>query len=311
MINFKTIVLAGGGTKGIIELGVLHYYFEKKACEQVEIYSGVSIGSIICLLLICGYTPIEIFHEVYESGPMFDKNDVQPIKEMISTTGILSMDRFKKKIEILVKNKLGKIPTLKELHDQTKKTFIITLSNVTSMQSEYFSYKTHPLIDCVTATVMSCNIPGIFHKMSYKGNFYVDGGLKDNFPIKYTIETEETEKILGVVITGTDTSLSDKDFLGYLYRLIFMPINTITDLRSDQASEDKNITLIKIEWNGSSLSVTSDISKSSQLEMFGIGYQKCEKYEFESSIEKENLPEEKLIPNQSSIKTNVKCRKKK
>jgi len=71
---FKTVVLSGGGTKGLLILGALQYYYEKSYynMDEVVTYCGTSIGSVISLLLICGYPPLDIFTEIYKTCNFFD-----------------------------------------------------------------------------------------------------------------------------------------------------------------------------------------------------------------------------------------------
>jgi predicted acylesterase/phospholipase RssA len=61
---FKGLCISSGGMKGLYYLGVLDYYYEKKLLDNVKYYAGTSIGSLICLLLIIGYTPKEIFQNI-------------------------------------------------------------------------------------------------------------------------------------------------------------------------------------------------------------------------------------------------------
>ena len=50
--EYDSICLSGGGSKGIILLGSLYYFYDKKIInfEKIKYYSGTSIGSLICLL---------------------------------------------------------------------------------------------------------------------------------------------------------------------------------------------------------------------------------------------------------------------
>ena len=57
---YDTLVLSGGGVNGILELGALQYCNDKNLLSSIKTYVGTSIGSIICYLLIIGYTPVEI-----------------------------------------------------------------------------------------------------------------------------------------------------------------------------------------------------------------------------------------------------------
>ena len=58
--NYDTLVLAGGGTKGILTLGALQYAFDNLFLTNVKNYIGTSAGAMICFLLCIGYKPIEI-----------------------------------------------------------------------------------------------------------------------------------------------------------------------------------------------------------------------------------------------------------
>ena len=58
--DFDTLVIAGGSSKGIVTLGALQYLYDNNIGKNINTYIGTSSGSIICFLLIIGYTPIEI-----------------------------------------------------------------------------------------------------------------------------------------------------------------------------------------------------------------------------------------------------------
>lgn len=242
--KFEKVTLSGGGLKGIIQLGVLHYYYEKGLYDQkvVHTYSGTSIGSVIDLLLICGYTPMEIFSQVYTTDKFFKSEDCQSPWNIIQQRGLMSIDNFIKKIADLVEKKMGFIPTLKQLQEKTGKTLKVAVSNMTKVEVEYFSPETHPDLSSLEAVKMSSSLPLIFQKTSYNGNCYVDGGLADGFPIHLIDDGKSL--ILGVVVYGVDRSLKDDTLIGYIYRLINLPINTITKLRCQNLGD--NVTLIEI-----------------------------------------------------------------
>ena len=58
--DFDTLVLSGGSSKGILILGALQYAQDNFLLNKINKYIGTSVGSIICFLLLIGYTPIEI-----------------------------------------------------------------------------------------------------------------------------------------------------------------------------------------------------------------------------------------------------------
>ena len=58
--DYDTIVIAGGSSKGILTLGALQYAYDNYILHDIKTYIGTSSGSIICFLILIGYTPIEI-----------------------------------------------------------------------------------------------------------------------------------------------------------------------------------------------------------------------------------------------------------
>ena len=294
--KFEIVALSGGGVKGLIELGALHYYYEKKLYDPtvVHTYAGTSIGSVISLLLICGYTPMEIFTRVYTTDQFFDLGACQSPWDVIQRSGLMSINGFAAKIGDLVKEKMGEIPTLGKLQKQTGKTLISAVGNVTKTTGEYFSPDTHPNLNSLDAVKMSCNLPIIFQKISYKGNCYTDGGLTDGFPIHQVDDGHSP--ILGIVVSGTGCSLKDSSFFGYMYRLINMTINTITKLRCQNLGD--NVTLVNIECRNVPLLQFSMPSKE-KMTLFLQGYQEAETVDLSEDLVVKGWPDASLDASQS------------
>jgi len=295
--KFKKVALSGGGVKGLAELGALHYFFEKGQYDpkEVDTYTGTSIGSVISLLLICGYAPMEIFHRAYQREKFFDLK-TESVWQIFEKIGLLSIDSFTQQIEDLVKEKMGNVPTLRELFERTQKTLIVASANVTEENIVYFSPKSHPDLSSIDAVKMSCNLPVICQKLSHQGHLYVDGGVLDGFPIQQVDDGHSP--ILGVVVLGTDSSLKDTTFIGYLYRLINMPINMITKLRCQGLG--KNVTLVKINCEGVPLFQFS-MPSGSKMDLFLQGYSKAELVDhFEDLVVKDWPDETDFVEDSSS-----------
>ena len=66
----NTLILSGGGVKGIAYIGALKYLDELKTKEDLKVdiniqeILGVSVGSIVGLLYILGYTYDELVDEI-------------------------------------------------------------------------------------------------------------------------------------------------------------------------------------------------------------------------------------------------------
>ena len=54
------LVFSGGGIKGIALLGVLKALIELDFIQYFDTFSGVSIGALMMLLYLIGYTPDEL-----------------------------------------------------------------------------------------------------------------------------------------------------------------------------------------------------------------------------------------------------------
>ena len=283
--RFETIVLSGGGTKGILQLGVLHYYHEKKIYDQdyVHTYAACSIGGAISLLLVCGYTPMEIFRQIYCMESIFNTGDCNAIWDVIKYMGLMSITKFTDKIENLVMNKLGKIPTLKELKDITGKTLIVTACNVTKMCVEYYTPDTKPNLGCINAIKITCNLPVIFQRIHYEDSYCIDGGLLDNFPIQKVDVPKGERKILGIVVEGNDVTLPDDTFLGYFYRLMLLPVKMITSMRCEGLED--NVTLIKVRWDGAPL-LQFAMESETKMNMFLKGVEEAKAKYLSGAVEK-------------------------
>jgi predicted acylesterase/phospholipase RssA len=265
--KYQAIVLSGGGVKGILQLGALHYYHEKKSFDHdsVQQYAGTSIGSVIVLLLNVGYTPMQIFNEIYNLDSFFDVSKRSPW-ELITNMGLLSIDTFANKISKLIEKKIGSVPTLKQLYEKTGKTLTVSATNVSKMREDRLNYITHPDLSCVDAVKISCNLPVIFQRIKFNHDFVIDGFI-NNVPWDYI--TPET-KTLCIVTSSADVASSAESFLGYFMRIVMLPINQITSMKCDMAP--KNVHVIRLSCESGHV-ISLSMAKGKKSDMFHTGYE--------------------------------------
>lgn len=287
---FDSIVLSGGGNKGIIELGTLQYYTELGLFEikKMKETAATSIGSVIILLLMCGYTPSDIFLEICVGDDFFD-NDVDVANEM----GLMSITPFLDKIEKLVVNKLGYVPTLKQLYVDTNVIMNISETNVSLKKECKLSYLSHSDLNVISAVGYSCSLPFIFERAKHNNHYVADGALVNNFPWNYI--SNECTKTLGIFVgssnatkgdkikenellkkneTETQTIISSiKEFFSYAYTLSMIPATKLTQLRLDMIPH--TLTLVKCDWacNFMKTSLTYD----EKMNMFLFGWHCAER----------------------------------
>lgn len=175
----KKLILNGGGIHGIAYLGAIKFLEEQNLTCGLESYTGVSVGSIICFLLCIGYKTesLKNFFGYIGHGDM-------SILNLFDTYGLYNSKKIINLVANLVELKKVNINiTFQELKDLFDKELIIVASNLTKKRTEYFCYKTTPDTKVISAIKLSINIPVFFEAIKYKGDFYIDGGLTDNFPI--------------------------------------------------------------------------------------------------------------------------------
>jgi len=160
--KYKTgLILSGGGARGFAHLGVL------QALNESEIYpdviSGTSAGALAGVLYCDGYTPKEILKIMKASSRLEYMKPTLPRDGLLQISGI---------IKILSGHLQAK--TFEEL----KIPLFVSATDINNGKAVYFSKG--ELLDPVIA---SASIPVLFKPVIINNNYFVDGGVLDNFPI--------------------------------------------------------------------------------------------------------------------------------
>lgn len=264
--RFDALCLSGGGIKGICTLGALEYFSRFVDLCSIKKYVGTSIGAIICLLLVCGYSPSEIFDKV-----MCGENLYKPLPRLafFVNFGLNDTSPLEEKLVELVSEKMGSVPSLLELYNVTGKEFVSVAANISKMRVEYISYISDPCMSCVEAVLLSCNAPGIFKKRVYNGMVYGDGGIFDNYPADY-FKDEET-KILGIDIGNTDFSQEVRGFSDYMHRLMsFAAVQN----SAAKCLPEKSLN-IRLDIKEAAFNLSPPAER--KVELFGIGHSEASK----------------------------------
>lgn len=228
------LVIGPGGVKGLKVLGFLTPLEDCGTLESVKDFCGASVGSIISLLLICGYKVREIINEAIMLD-IFSELNFSSISAVIENKGLVSNEPMKKLLSKLVENKFGVVPSLHGLYSMTGKSLITTTLNVSDEESMMMNPFTHPELSCVDAVMFSVNIPFVFYQLSHEGKVCVDGGLGNPYPVDYFDDGER--KILGVYMKTIRSSLIGSTST-YFHKIVN---SAIEERRNDiiRASSDK------------------------------------------------------------------------
>lgn len=269
-MSINTIVLSGAGYKGYIHLGVLNVLLGEYNVEDIKVFAGTSIGSLICFLICLGLEPIKIMDILINDDRLHSKSI--SFFDITEKFGIIDMVCLEDKIaEFVEKEKL--YYTFEELLEKTGKHLICVAGNLDKLTVEYFSVETTPNLRCIDAVLASCCIPGIFQARRIKGDLCVDGGPVDHFPYafacdyaKRNIRNNNQENSFpninfGVVISPT-VEEGVCNIVDFFYRLVSFP----THIKNAAYKNIDNVLYIE------------DEAKTNKNDLFCLGMRACEKY---------------------------------
>lgn len=204
-MNKIGLVLSGGGARAYAHIGVL------QALNENNIYpshvSGASAGALVGALYCSGYTPLEIL-EMSKSHEF-----LKIFKIGIINKELTEMTRIKSFLNHYIKDDFSSL----------KIPLSVSVTNLNIGNYEVKS--TGKLINVIAA---SCAIPLLFKPVKIDGNFYVDGGVLNNFPIEPLLET--TDKIIGVSVNEHEQKDTFKGRLKVTERCLQLAVwNTVQD----------------------------------------------------------------------------------
>ena len=193
-----TLILSGGGIKGIAHIGALKALEEKNILKNIKNFAGTSIGGMIATLSVIGYTPDEMysFIELFDTRKMRSINpngffDKFGLDEGIKFTIILEKLFEAKNIPLTT--------TFKQLFQMTNIKLIITSVCLNDKQVYYLSHTSFPDMPVILGVRMTTSFPFWFVPVKYNGKFFVDGGCIDNYPIQ--LFSNNLDSVIGIYLS--------------------------------------------------------------------------------------------------------------
>lgn len=155
------IALSGGGTRGVVHIGVLQALEENGIFPTVV--SGVSAGSIIGAMYAHGYSPKEILAMASE------RSLIWMFSLRLPTKGFVRHSFLRKMLQRYVHEKN---------FEELKLPLYVAIANLNSGKIEIIS--SGPLHDVIVA---SSSIPVLYEPIRIGTSWYADGGLLMNLPV--------------------------------------------------------------------------------------------------------------------------------
>lgn len=264
------LVLPGGGMKGCYLLGALQYLYDQDQLAHIRSFYGTSIGGVLCALVIIGYEPIEIFayistHHVQHALSQFNRNIIER-RCLLDSAPVVHF------LNEMILRKLGSIPTLSELKARFKRDLcVVTVARDRIYEPLYLTAESHPDLSLVHALHMSISIPFVFGYAVYEGRKYIDGGLMDNFPIRYAAERERC--VFGVDLLNPPLA-DPADFASELLTIATAPMQYI--VAQNKLHLGDHAAYVDIQTTDE-LSVDFRQTTASMYKMVVDGYRQCKR----------------------------------
>ncbi len=161
--KYKTgLVLSGGGTRGFAHLGVLKALAENGI--KPDVISGVSAGSIVGALYADGNDAEEALKA------LTSQNLLGFLNFMIPNGGLVKMTGFETVLKKTLKSR-----KIEELDIP----LIIHAVNINT--AEYTAFEKGDLVEIIKA---SSSMPVVFPPVKIGNDYFLDGGIINNFPVE-------------------------------------------------------------------------------------------------------------------------------
>lgn len=297
---YSNLVLSGGALRAVALLGAIKYLEELNLLKNIKQFVGTSAGSIISFLLIIGYKSNEIV-KLFENNVDYITQfniDIDNLSNILDDYGMDDCSRNKEKLEDFLYKKINsKTITFLELTKKFGVNFVVTGTNLTKRQTDYFNVDNYPNMNVIDALIISSCIPLIYKPITFNDCLYVDGGIYDNFPLKY-FKNNSTET-LGIYVQ-TYYSNKNENFFNYFTNMI---LSVMDKLSYDEIEQNNyNICLIfykeprSSDANFNMDDLTINVNKDVFNIYYNYGYNEFKKY-YDNLIKTKDIEVNNLINN--------------
>jgi len=205
-VSYRNLVFKGGGVRGIAYMGALEGLEKKGVLQKIDRVAGSSAGAIAatlaCFRLSVDET-VNLFNSLdlarvpqssangNQSYKLPHLSSTENIRRLVEKYGWYSSEYFHEWLGEVIESQCGHNPraTFNDFRMRGYRDLYIAAANLSRKRTEFFSYQTTPDVSVADAVRLSMSIPMFFEAIRFdgiefgKGDFFVDGGLFDNYPI--------------------------------------------------------------------------------------------------------------------------------
>ena len=202
---YRNLVFKGGGIRGIAYLGAMDVLEEYQILGNIERVAGASAGAIAATLLSFRQS-LEVTNAYFNSLDFknvpqrhtkehalrfLDSMDNACYERFFKNYGWYSSKYFHEWLEAIIATQCGGNgrATFADFHERGFRDLYVVAANLSRHRAETFSFKDTPDVAVADAVRLSMSIPLFFEALQFdgknlgSGDYYVDGGLYDNFPM--------------------------------------------------------------------------------------------------------------------------------
>lgn len=199
----KHLVLSGGANTGYVFFGIIKQLLAQSffTLDTIETIHATSVGTLTGVYFALGYSVNDI--ETYITDRPWQqvfKLDFNTIIRAVQEGGLFSQTQFIQLMSPMILGKDLEIDiNLLDFYEVSKKEIHFYTTAYESFDLVDISYKTHPQWKLVDAVYASCCVPIMFDPFEHDGKYYVDGGVRANYPLNKCLEDGHSpENILGI-----------------------------------------------------------------------------------------------------------------
>lgn len=265
------VALAGGGLKGLAHIGALKALSELGV--KIDYLSGTSSGSLFATFYAMGFSYDEIKDNTLKYYKILTKLPKKPILKAGATylssgtakiSGLIPGENIEKIIDNVSRDMNIKIKNMNEIQIPYAIATVDTISTKECIfLSKDFGLENTDEVDYILnapiakATRASMSFPGIYTPCDYDKYNFIDGGTKDNLPVKI-LKDMGADKTLALSFK-IDDYIPKEDIFGVLLRTV--DIFSLKDVRKAQKMSDL---AIEIDCSGTTLLEITDADEVMQ-----------------------------------------------
>lgn len=262
---YDTICLSGGGFKSLYQIGALDYLEKNKIIilNKINNFIGTSSGAIMCFFLSLSYSIQDIKNFILD----FNFNILLPdfnIDNIFLNFGLDNGKKITYIITMFLKNKYNiEDITFNEHYILTKIKLSIIGCNYTKKKEVCFNVDKTPNMSIITAIRISISIPLLFTPVLYNDEYYIDGGVFNNFPINYC----NINTTLGI---NTYSSNFDED--NKLDNIINFILSSFSLLINANTNKINSLNILNIKINKNMNFLNFELSNNEKNDIINSGY---------------------------------------